>query len=586
MKIEFIKDYKTIKKGTEYKFPDFTVLTGKNGAGKTNLLEGILTGNGDVLIDSSPRYKFQVEMFNFNSFDRKSTPDFCGLRFNNDLHANILWKAYPELPDSGIIRWQRDFEEIAKYNKKKVDELSEKDFKNYPLNRNRYNEKLELFDLKFFQDIATYLGYRERNIYNDFKKEKYNDKNLIYTSEEFQKSFGPPPWEIINKIFRDNDLNYQVVVSKEVLLEEKLEIKLKDTINNIDVNVIHMSSGERTILAIISFIYNATFFDEIPDIFLFDEPDALLHPEYSSKLVKILNSYIVNQLGKKVIMTTHSPSTIALVPNKSIFICERKSFKIVKVNKDHALNILTSNINALSINYENRRQVFVEDKSDVFVFEKVKSLLKDKLKQDISLNFISIAKTGNGGCDKVKDIVNSLYKFGNRSTFGIIDWDLKNNDGDSVFVLGNGKRYNIENYIFDPILVYAFLLRRKVIPKREVLNFGHSYVGLKELELKQLQTIVNEITNLCLPLKPTKSIEGNQIIDYVNGKQVEVPKWFLQTNGKHIIKQLEEVFPELIGIKQKEKKTIDKLIINEVFEDYPEYLSTDFIGLFLKIQQK
>ena len=49
MDIHFNKEYKSIPQQNTIKLPDCFVLAGKNGSGKTHLLEGIK--NGDFVID-------------------------------------------------------------------------------------------------------------------------------------------------------------------------------------------------------------------------------------------------------------------------------------------------------------------------------------------------------------------------------------------------------------------------------------------------------------------------------------------------------------------------------------------------------
>src|SRR5207247_9494265 len=112
-------------------------------------------------------------------------------------------------------------------------------------------------------------------------------------------------------------------------------------------------------------LYNSNFDIEFPKIRLMNEPDAHLHHSMTRKFLDVIQNVFVNEKGVKVIMTTHSPSTVALAPEESIFLMNKTTPRIAKANKDEALRILTSGVPTLSINYENRRQVFVESKYDV-----------------------------------------------------------------------------------------------------------------------------------------------------------------------------------------------------------------------------
>lgn len=53
MNLRFIKQHKSIKDFPAVSIPDFTVITGKNGSGKTHLLEAIK--NGSVEVTGIPR---------------------------------------------------------------------------------------------------------------------------------------------------------------------------------------------------------------------------------------------------------------------------------------------------------------------------------------------------------------------------------------------------------------------------------------------------------------------------------------------------------------------------------------------------
>ena len=148
----------------------------------------------------------------------------------------------------------------------------------------------------------------------------------------------------------------------------------------------------------------------------------------------------------------------------------KTSQRIEKTTKDKALKVLTDGIPSFSINYENRRQVFVESPLDVIFYEGLYNRLSKHLEPEISLSFISSgeSRTDKNGakisnCGQVENIVSTLRSAGNKFIWGIIDWDGKNKGSEFVVVLGNGNRYSIENYLFVPILLSALLLREKLL---------------------------------------------------------------------------------------------------------------------------
>ena len=65
MRIKIHKEYKSIKAPQEFELPDFVVLTGKNGSGKSHLMEAMsssIYGN----ISSAEKSYINVKYIGFN----------------------------------------------------------------------------------------------------------------------------------------------------------------------------------------------------------------------------------------------------------------------------------------------------------------------------------------------------------------------------------------------------------------------------------------------------------------------------------------------------------------------------------------
>ncbi|MGB3694923.1 MAG: hypothetical protein WA999_19595, partial [Spirulinaceae cyanobacterium] len=59
-------------------------------------------------------------------------------------------------------------------------------------------------------------------------------------------------------------------------------------------------------------------------------------------------------------------------------------------------------------------------------------------------------------------------------------------------VLGENKRYSIENYIFDPILLITFLLREKLVTREELnLKDNFIYTDILKLDNAELQLLID-----------------------------------------------------------------------------------------------
>jgi hypothetical protein len=89
-----------------------------------------------------------------------------------------------------------------------------------------------------------------------------------------------------------------------------------------------------------------------------------------------------------------------------------------------------------------------------------------------------------------------LHQGGSRTVYGIIDWDLTNSSNERIKVLGQGNRYSIENYILDPVLVAAFLLREKWIERSMIgLNDNESYIHFATFDSCRLQGIADFVVS-------------------------------------------------------------------------------------------
>ena len=85
-----------------------------------------------------------------------------------------------------------------------------------------------------------------------------------------------------------------------------------------------------------------------PDVLLLDEVDASLHPSMMRNMLGVIqNIFLKNDI--KVILVSHSPSTIALSPEESIFIMNKSGEnRIEKRSKKEALSILTEGFATLN----------------------------------------------------------------------------------------------------------------------------------------------------------------------------------------------------------------------------------------------
>jgi len=255
--------------------------------------------------------------------------------------------------------------------------------------------------------------------------------------------------------------------------------------------------------------------------------------------------------------------------------------RLEPVARDSALGILTAGVPALSVNYENRRQVFVESKYDVLFYSSLYEIAKPWLLPEISLSFIAAGLEGNSNCSQVQDIVEKLVTGGNKTVFGIIDWDTRNTETKSIYVLGKGERYSIENFLLDPVLLAALLLREKAISETFFgEDFKVSYMNFKDLSEHGFQKISDAIVSKIMPLS---GISDFVTFPYRNGFKVNAPRAFAQVQGHELEEKIKHEFPYL---KRYHKAPDLKMaIIRIVLDDYPDLIPASIIEILRRIQE-
>lgn len=648
MRLSFLKIHKSIASFPETELPNFVVLTGVNGAGKSHLLEAIENGSmqiDDIVVNNQTRpirrfdgtnlipqdtgafapYQITQERYGFwteiSQYVKEFRPQISQTlqqfnRFDLDnLKTQEIISLTPErLISTGSTPEQANqiFQAIQNVASSVNQNVTNKFIQNDPINRRRLidlfqsNTSIPLFAFEeddfynyfprswqpvdmFQQSFGRLFADYQRNWLNNrlrFVANSEGESVSFLTEQEFLDKYGEPPWEFVNSILETANFDFRI--NQPPKYEDRpYEPILTDRIRNSQVKFNDLSSGERVLMSFALCLYYAGDRRQIvdyPKILLFDEIDAPLHPSMTQSLLRTIQDVLVNRHGIKVILTTHSPSTVALSPEESLYAMYKTDQKrMQKSTKDKALSILTTGVPTLSIDYENRRQVFVESHYDVRFYERLYEKLREHLIPEISLNFIASGVRGNGNCDQVKEVVNKLEKGGSRTVYGIIDWDLTNSGDERIKVLGKEKRYSVENYILDPVLVAAFLLREKWIERNEIgLSQHETYINFATFGATRLQEIADFVVNK-VKVHVSPASEGDTLpCQYLGGQTINLPEWFLHTQGHHLETTLKNVFHELRRFQR--EPDLKSEIIAKVIDDVPSLIPYDFVHLFKEIQ--
>lgn len=581
-----------------------SVFTGLNGSGKTRLLQSMKNEQTQVNVDGeildkesiiivpgaaaspvgrSNPFKIQdydnklilvLQMYDQMKKDLEEPFDQNKVR-NFPNHSNPSLPHNQKPPTYAILH--KIFNHIATQLGKSPSELTHNEIKLH------YNEPQNnlLANPDFTKIFNEYIKRCETNELNQFKASK-GKKVTYYESDEFVKAYGEKPWEIANrildKIFKGKfqysvpDENSESYTYVAVLIDQ--ETKSEITPNNQ-----YLSSGERTLLWLANTLFTSFYFNNSdlitkPKLLLLDEPDGSLHPQMIIQLFEVLEIFNQN-FNSSIVFTTHSPTTVALADEESVYVVKENN--LAKVDRDTAIAELLTGVTQISINPENRKQVFVESMYDANIYQALFTTLvhmSNKLDPKLTLTFVSSGPkmpeqllidkakqilgvteekiitefvdsiNGVGNCDQVTGSVESLIKNGNSSVRGIIDWDSKNKSTPNVKVLAESIAYAIENVALDPIAIMLLLHTQEPLKFKMKDLCGQEVLLNEVLENETyLQTIVDNFILKVLCRKNQQNVDWK----YVSGITVKMDSEYLvpADNGHQLEAKLVDKYPEL-----------------------------------------
>lgn len=647
-KLSFKTVHKSIVGLSETCLPRLVVLTGRNGSGKTHLLEAI--NEGAILSSIVPNHQTDVLLFDWNTIIPKDTGVFhpsqhqtkrsnwfqqirtqqenslkliqqkaigCGIpaEYCTTIHklksldenrlveilgdtqkaqsVNISLKQILQQQAKSIYSqthrnigdevWKKAAPKVLNENPELFFETSESKFFN--------NSKLLWGEVDAFQQAfgRLFSTYRELIHQND-RLEKYPAKDgsdlRFLNQDDFVAKYGEPPWGFVNRILDVCNLDFRVEPPPmhEV---SSYEPKLKKLSSDVEMRFQDLSSGEKVLMSFALCLYNASDDRQeknFPRLLLLDEVDAPLHPSMVVSLLKTIQEVLVDGKDVSVILTTHNPSTVALASEETLFEMNPAGPSVEKITRSRALSILTAGVPTLSVSFDGRRQVFVESKTDAFIYEKLYQSYKQGLDTERSLTFIEVGTTNsegieqNSGCVQVERLVSTLTDNGNSSVLGLIDWDGKRASTDRVHVLSPNTRDGIESLILDPVLLAATVIKEnhQFCVDRRIIDQEDRYTNVGSWKSEKWQAVVDAIQEVVLGNTPKKAqIE----ITYLNKMILYISSDYLHLDDHALEKSVTTCFG-FLKPKNKAAGGLMKHIITSVLGDYPSLLPADLIVTF------
>lgn len=604
MKITLTSEYKSIKQLSDIDLPSFLILTGLNGAGKTQLLQAISAKKALVEIDGKTATNIKIfsgglgDIGN-STFYGSKLERFCIALQNKISNYHYHKTNSPSLTyynfDTFFSKDEKDIINLIKATKKtKEEELAYADrleiMKNIPPgfvinDSDKPQNGRDLFQYDLSQIFKLYQIQFEKNDFNCYLREQKGRCDVeALSSEEFLSKYGEPPWELANEILASAKMGYSLTTPEGQSHEEPFAVKLISQQSGLEIDFFDLSSGEKVLMSLALALYSSHYDRIYPEVLLLDEPDCHLHPSMAGNLLKVIEEVFVIHRNISVIMTTHSPSTVALAPADYLYAMTMAEGRISKQTKDRCIKILTTGVPALSIDYDNRIQVFVESKHDAKNYGDVYEAIKDRLENEVSLNFISSGIGGSGSSDQVREIVAVLRRNGNTKIYGVIDWDGKNAEGDFIKVAASEKRYSLENLILDPLLLGIYLIRESHLQPESVgFKSNFSYVKLANLQANDCEKLASYVVNEVGKIIPNDDDNYSEV-SYVGDFHILTKSWFLLMNGHELEVAVKNAFAPLKRFRNENDLKND--IIRKVMTDFPQFVPSEFIELFGSIQNQ
>ena len=404
MKIKLNQPHLSIKKLATVDFPDFTVLIGRNGVGKTHLLEAIKSGCASISgIPISEIEKYDIQSFQPTeseqagwdgvTFAQKtvekyfSTPsDSAPVNIAKRVFLESLGKLNPgdgsdsrkqfeeairreisKIPDFDLFPMMKASNALSGYSQKILDQvinhLSQRggsrgsSFGNDPGRlvsmAMKLSEKLpHEIDRNDILKAAHYEGDTVANtlshVFTRYKVEQYSWAHTKGEEDGQQDNFknlmakyledNPAPWLALRTLLdemRDTDgdtelFNFEFSDPQEDAISfsdcrnYSFQTQLSNRATGESYSIKNLSSGEKILMTLYLTLFNQAMGRRQPKLMLLDEVDALLHPSMISTLIAALRNHFAGR-GIRVIMATHSVTTVALLDEGEIFRVDRNA---------------------------------------------------------------------------------------------------------------------------------------------------------------------------------------------------------------------------------------------------------------------
>lgn len=624
MKLRGIKQHWSIAPFSEIELPRLTVLVGINGAGKTHLLDAIAQGSVQndiaplpvpnalqppmpgmlgmpgmpgmpggqassmitVLRNSDNMSEFGAglgtDMMQLMSGAGESAPTRASARQMVTAHvetqasltAEQRISPYPYLTlmdgkvdPNALMRVQSHAASIGK----SPSTLSAKEFEQAVI-----GPAEPLFNVTIIRSMLSYRDLMWRNTFS-LTEDMRDGTNKGLPWDEFEARHGPPPWRRVSAALAEFGLPFEVA-EPPTNPTQPVQLLLLKSGSKEPIQFHLLSTGEQVLVRFVLSLFKAN--DEfsnvaLPNVLLMDELDASLHPSAVRRWLETISDVAVDRLGMTVVLSTHSPTTVAIAPEGSIFEMTEEDRVPRPVTKQHAIDQLTVGLPMISIDFSGQRQVFVESGIDVTQYSALAGVLKARLNLPRTLNFISASgreeRSARTGSTVIRPIVEAMAEV--PSVFGMLDWDEHHEPSRKMKVLAYGTHYTKENVLLDPLLIAVLLMRDTKL----TMEFPLTLPELLSASPEKLQSLANVVITR---LEFGGDLEERRYLG--NSLIIQAPSEYQRMKGHALEERIKDKIPQVGSYVTGGNRLIDALIKN-VIADYPEFTPRPIIDVFQQL---
>ncbi len=588
---------------------DFIVLSGPNGSGKSSLLEAIAEGKiaveGVFFNPQDPTSTTNIRMFVLSQFvvppeGAQSVNNYTGswVALKSSVDGYMQQLRDQQSRQGGIFTPEQTYEQVKLWltqgNQITATKLAEAEesagrkiteFQNndYRTHLSRIFIPKNAFELGINEIFLSYHAKRNANQYSQFLVREKNHTYLSPLSDvDFEAKYGPAPWDLFDETLSLVGLsNYKFVSPEGIEDDLSYTPSLTDTATGTIISVNDLSSGEKTLLAVAMTLYTGTNHTDdlkLPRVLLLDEADASLHPSMIVSLLKVIREILVDKFHIKVILTTHSPTTLALAPEEALYIMTRNQSPRLRkaLSKDEALKVVTVGLPTLSVKFDNRVQVFVEAEEDAHCYDAIYNLISHEMNSEKSLSFIASGRGGAGNVGAVLHLVSKLNDAGNATVKGFIDRDDRDSSPSNIYY--SVERYSLENHILDPLAVGVYLLRERII-SAQAMGFPRGILHTEAVNdgQKIIDFVISKIQQDEDDAEPVNA-------KYHKGATYNIPKWFTDINGHELQQRYTSAFRQFIPLDRDKKLLIE--VIQKAMYDVTSTIPQAILDVFKRLLEE